>query len=141
MKRCDTFKDCADGSDEHNCNSLLKYSTKCPGDNDFYCGIPGKCVTQGWRCDGEPDCPNGADERDCTTTTCLSPKVACHRGNKCIHPHQACDGKIDCDDGSDESSCPNVKNTKQECDPKTHFRCTSSQVSFLMVLVIFVPTV
>ncbi|TRY84843.1 hypothetical protein DNTS_002284 [Danionella cerebrum] len=100
-----TVIDCADASDEKNCNH-----TDCA---DFYrmgvaekvfvsCNSTSLCVHHSWLCDGANDCGDYADERNCQDSSCLWNQFACSK-NKCIAKQWLCDGEDDCGDGVDES--------------------------------------
>lgn len=109
--RCDNDQDCADGSDETDCEKR-----ECDPWM-FNCGN-GRCVFRTWHCDGDVDCDNGADEQNCTFALSPSPKVPepvmpiCHdwmfkcSNTRCVPYWWKCDGVNDCPDGSDEAGCP-----------------------------------
>lgn len=63
---CDLHYDCADRSDEENCDSHVK--SKCTW-GDFRC-TNGRCISSASVCDGIPDCQEGEDEMNCETNTC-----------------------------------------------------------------------
>jgi len=57
--QCNEENDCADDSDEANCENLV-----CPG--EFACPNGGdECVPLSWVCDDEVDCDDGRDEAEC----------------------------------------------------------------------------
>ncbi|MEY2935265.1 MAG: low-density lipoprotein receptor-related protein 2 [Pseudomonadota bacterium] len=81
---CDGEADCADSSDERDCET-------------FDCG-DGDVVPASWFCDGEADCSDGSDEgAGCEHLSCTD-------GRQLPASFQ-CDGFDDCGDGSDEAGC------------------------------------
>lgn len=115
--RCDNDHDCADGSDETQCDRR-----ECDAWN-FNCGN-GRCVFKTWMCDGDADCDNGADELNCTypVQPPAKPEVLpappqCHdwmfrcTNGRCVPYWWKCDGVNDCADGSDETGCSSSRNT------------------------------
>ena len=140
---CDGIPHCRDGSDEKlSCGmtaktsdiqySLLRPSRpqKCSEDQ-FQCGMNGKCIPLDWTCDGFEDCgPDGLDENfDCPTVNsstyrCLIPGyyflvflpffynhfLLCFffrdfRGREVIPMSDVCNGQHDCSNGVDEGLC------------------------------------
>lgn len=93
--RCDGWADCADYSDELNCQCNATYQFTCK--NKF-------CKPLYWVCDTVNDCGDNSDELDCS---CPAKTFKCGNG-RCIPESQRCDGKNNCGDGSDEATCSNV---------------------------------
>jgi len=60
MDLCDIFQDCADNSDEENCDSTVTCA-----DDEFRCENHDICVPLSSRCDGRNDCFDGSDEESC----------------------------------------------------------------------------
>ncbi|CAK5049427.1 unnamed protein product [Meloidogyne enterolobii] len=54
-QRCNGIKDCADGTDELDCENC--------GSGKFFCRKSGKCIQAKERCDGYAQCPNGKNNR------------------------------------------------------------------------------
>ena len=93
--RCDSHDDCADGSDEYNCN--------CTCENNFSCATPFnsecECVDPKRVCDGVNDCADGSDEAKCG---CAIDEYTCPDGH-CLPREKLCDGTRDCKNGEDET--------------------------------------
>ncbi|XP_057605680.1 suppressor of tumorigenicity 14 protein isoform X2 [Hippopotamus amphibius kiboko] len=105
--RCDGWADCADQSDELNCQCNTTYQFMC---------MSKVCKPLFWVCDSVKDCEDGSDEQGCS---CLPDNFRCNNG-KCLPQSQKCDGKDNCGDGSDEATCDNVSTVT--CTKHT-YRC------------------
>uniref|UniRef100_UPI00358F6F1A suppressor of tumorigenicity 14 protein homolog n=1 Tax=Myxine glutinosa TaxID=7769 RepID=UPI00358F6F1A len=95
IRRCDTWNDCGDNTDEINC--------KCQSE-DFTCGND-RCVDSSKYCDGYDDCGDGSDEACDAGSKCTDKDFKCHDGDcvKKINPE--CDNQNDCSDNTDEENC------------------------------------
>ncbi|XP_035791201.1 putative vitellogenin receptor [Anopheles albimanus] len=105
-RRCDKVRDCADASDEANCDGYVRHG-ECR-ESQFTCAN-GLCIDANGRCDGYADCRDGSDELGCkpignrngTAGTCAANMFRCNSG-QCIPGSWECDGTPDCTDSSDE---------------------------------------
>lgn len=87
INRCDTIRDCEDGTDEEQC-TCREYLSKNNGHRI---------------CDGRVDCLDRSDELDCLR--CEPGQYACLLSQTCIAPEARCDGRIDCARHEDELDC------------------------------------
>ncbi|KAJ8737311.1 hypothetical protein PYW07_000582 [Mythimna separata] len=101
---CDGQPDCADKSDERDCD-------QCNRPDDFRCDSD-ECISYLQRCNGIVECLDGSDEINCNKTMITSPdepcnieQFKCQSNNVCINKQFECDHNIDCEDGSDEANC------------------------------------
>lgn len=87
---CDEFKDCLDGSDEH----------ECGGGCTFKCSTGGECYSESDLCDGQAKCPAGDDEQNCPnhSNSCFGNAFLCAASEECIPQSWRCDNIIDCAD-------------------------------------------
>lgn len=144
---CDGSVDCADETDEANCEGGVMLGS-C-SDTEFECSN-GACITARWECDGEDDCGDNSDEKNCreaeegssaywsmyfedqgaecfqeTWDSCTAESCGrCGSSGKsffdeCFTSAFLCDGVEDCIDGSDE--------TAEACETKvTELVCPTS---------------
>uniref|UniRef100_A0A182IR31 Uncharacterized protein n=1 Tax=Anopheles atroparvus TaxID=41427 RepID=A0A182IR31_ANOAO len=131
-KRCNGHIDCADQSDEQNCDPVgARVATSCKW-NEFRCTDGAKCIPAGRRCDKTNDCPDASDEANCDGYerhgTCGELQFTCSDG-LCIDATGRCDGEADCADGSDEAGCTKVSNKQEQAITCASglFRCNSGQ--------------
>ncbi|EDW59535.2 modular serine protease [Drosophila virilis] len=125
--KCDTFMDCADGTDE---TFVECYNIKC---NEHRCSY-GACVKSSKWCDGKKDCWDNTDEYefDCTNDPSLFDRkirgkctekpytqFQCKESEECIPHSKMCDGVGDCLDNSDE----NIEVCVGSICPPGSFRC------------------
>ena len=123
--RCDGLSDCADDSDERDCDldlgsdylndAAVAESTNHEREDCFTCHDTGACVSRGFVCDGERDCYDASDEMFCGSQTidaraplaCAAKRnwFHCDSHFRCVHEDKVCDDVSDCLDGSDEKYC------------------------------------
>lgn len=114
---CDKAPDCADASDEKDCDTRTCSAT------EFRCKS-GRCIPLHWFCDTEADCPDGEDEKGCeipVNNTCDPTYFKCAINGKCIPGRFKCDDEYDCEDFSDEEGCP-----VREC-LESEFKCNDGR--------------
>lgn len=87
LNRCDTIRDCEDGTDEEAC-TCREYLAKNNGHRI---------------CDGRVDCLDRSDELDCLQ--CEPSQYACPLSRTCIASASRCDGRPDCAQHEDELDC------------------------------------
>ncbi|XP_072017393.1 uncharacterized protein [Amphiura filiformis] len=106
--RCDDDTNCADGSDEENCDNAgdTGHGVRVCHEDEFGCitylRAEYDCVPKTWLCDGEADCTDHRDEiNNCTCD--LTYNFQCGSG-ECIDNYFVCNHVNDCLDNSDETN-------------------------------------
>nr|XP_037289716.1 basement membrane-specific heparan sulfate proteoglycan core protein-like isoform X7 [Rhipicephalus microplus] len=109
--KCNGRLECADGTDEQDCQSEVPTHEVHCGPNQFLCDGR-RCVNASGKCDGRRDCADGTDEQDCQSgevpthegAHCGPNQFLCD-GRRCVNASGKCDGRRDCADGTDEQDC------------------------------------
>ncbi|GLH00683.1 Modular serine protease, partial [Gryllus bimaculatus] len=116
-KKCNSFRDCSDGSDEKDCKIELCRS------EEFKCK-DGLCISSKNVCNGIKECTDGSDEtvEQCQSQRCESNHFKCEYG-ACIPKASACDGTVHCVDGSDENPAMCHKPTSSPTPPRVTTGC------------------
>ncbi|XP_049533845.1 putative vitellogenin receptor [Anopheles darlingi] len=102
--RCNEIKECADGSDESDCDYFL-----CRGPFWYKCKAEATCISAASRCDKHLDCLLGDDEDNCDNYEVPHKPLLCGKSEftctdkVCIPLDLMCDGIEHCPDGSDET--------------------------------------
>ena len=65
--RCDGDQDCADNSDETNCEAKGVAVVNPCSSKEFTCDNH-DCIHASWKCDGDKDCIDGSDEKNCNVS-------------------------------------------------------------------------
>ncbi|XP_011863854.1 PREDICTED: vitellogenin receptor isoform X2 [Vollenhovia emeryi] len=122
--RCNSYFNCADRSDEENCEH-----PKCTS-GEFQC-YDGTCILLSKVCNVHFDCPDLSDETpdSCNLVTCRPDQFRCN-DRKCIPIGFLCDGDSDCGFGEDEAPEKCHRNAKLKvvevkvC-PSGFYRCVN----------------
>ncbi|KAM4887406.1 CD320 antigen [Thomomys bottae] len=102
--RCDSDRDCPDGSDEEECRiEPCAQGGQCPTPSALPCS-----------CDNLSGCPGGIrGPHNCSQGLCRGDELRCAATESCIPHTWLCDGHPDCPDASDESSCETSLKTSE----------------------------
>ncbi|XP_077990317.1 atrial natriuretic peptide-converting enzyme-like [Glandiceps talaboti] len=124
-KKCNSYDDCMDGSDES--DKYCNYGMKSCGDHQHLCRKEGKCIPVAWQNDGLEDCSDKSDEYVtseyvplCSNTCFAAFNGRCDEGE---------DGSVFalCEVGTDCSDCgrPTVSTDQSSglCDEESQFQC------------------
>ncbi|KAF0990070.1 hypothetical protein HZS_1180, partial [Henneguya salminicola] len=118
LARCDSIRQCLDGSDEKDCPKTCLH-------DEILCRDNSTCVNTKKICDGVNDCPGGSDEINCKNDEkCKDNEFQCDN-HVCIDKYKICDQADDCGDSSDEIDCTNKLCNGDE------FRCGNGQCTAL----------